>query len=101
MRIDRVTGFAAATRPLGRPVAATLIGPRRMAQPAEVIESEEAQGIKKYMDEALRQLAGIEHNFSNLIVALGTRGAAEARRQVQAAVEMYQNQYNQITGVAR
>ena len=91
MRIDRVTGFAAATRPLGRPVAATPVGSRRMAQ-AVVIESGEALEIKKYLDEAVRQLAGIEQNFSNLIVALGTSGASEARTQAEAAVQMYQNQ---------
>ncbi len=91
MRIDREAGFASATRPLGRPVAATPIGLQRMAQ-AVVIESGGALETKKYLDEATQQLAGIEQNFSNLIVALGTKGAAEARAQAEVAVAMYQNQ---------
>ncbi len=103
MRIDRAMGFAPVTRPLTRPVAATLIGPSRptLAQAAAVVESPEAQEIKQYVNEATQQLEGIDQNYSNLIVALGTEGAAQARKEAKAAVEKYQAEYNQIVGVGR
>ena len=103
MRIDRATGFAPVTQPLARPVAATPIGPGRaaLAQVAAVIESPEAREIKRYVNEAIQQLEGIDQNYSNLIVALGIKDAQEARVQAKAAVEKYQAEYNQIVGVAR
>ncbi len=103
MRIDRATGFAPATRPLARPVAATPIGSSRisLAQAAAVIESPEAREIKKFVEEATQQLERIDQNYSNLIVALGVKGAQDARAQAKVAVEKYQTEYNQIVGVGR
>lgn len=71
-----------------------------MAQ-AAIIESPEAREVKGYLQEAETQLASIERNYSNLIVALGSDGAAQARTEAKTTVEIYQRQYNQLVGISR
>lgn len=106
-RIGKSSGFIGGdVRIVPRPVLPTpMMRPapkpaKRMAQ-AVIIESSEATEIKGFLQEAEGQLASIERNFSNLIVALGTEDAQQARGEAKTTVEMYQRRYNQIVGVGR
>lgn len=99
IRIDRASGFVPAspwmpTPVLGAPEVRTPkepLRPTRVLAQTVVMTPEQIQ-TQGYLEEARAQLASVEANQADLVIAIGAENTQQALNEARASVAMYENQ---------